>query len=294
MRLSAGRIGVLLLLGLVAGTFFSAVSADVNITTEGLMVTDTGYAGGAITVIEMVKNQGEGDSGPVTISYFLVNESGDDAALVPIGSTDFESMASGGDYSSVKTFLLPLDLADGAYRFVRKVMGTEDQYNPGETIRISDRVPEGTPADLIGTGVILTSQAGPGDTVRVVSVVENQGGSDAGRFSIDFYLTNRSAPAPTPLLIGTWEVESVPSGAQASTTRTFTIPQTIAPGMYGVLMDVDPTNAIDEFDESNNDWYREGLISILGTAPEEIAITMPDINTSSVISVIPLNETGTT
>ena len=267
------------------------VYAAVNITTEGLLVTDSGYAGGAITVIEVVKNSGEDPSGPVTISYYLVNETGVNASPVPIGTTDLESIASGGDYSSVKTFLLPLDVADGAYRFVRKVMGSESTYEPGKTIRITDPKPGGAGADLVGSGVIFPGQAGPGDEIRVITAVENRGGSDAGRFTIDYYLTNRSAVAPEPLLLGSWNVESVPAGGQASTTRSFKVPGNVASGNYGVLMDVDPQNEVSEADESNNDWYREGMIEILGKAPDVIRIPVM-INSTSSIVIIPVNNTS--
>jgi hypothetical protein len=115
-----------------------AHAAAVNITSEGLIVSETGYAVGSLTVIEVIKNAGDDDSGPVTISYYLVNESEGSAKRVPIGTADLDSITSGGDYSSVKTFLLPLDLADGAYKFVREIMGKETAPVQQKTIRITD------------------------------------------------------------------------------------------------------------------------------------------------------------
>jgi subtilase family serine protease len=219
MTIRTGWVLIILFLAVMVPTH-----AAVNITSEGLIVSETGYAGGSLTVIEVVKNAGDDESGPVTISYYLVNESDGTAHRVPIGSTDLESISSGADYSSVKTFLLPLDLADGAYRFVREVMGKETDQTQQKTIRITDPVPDGSSADLVGSGVIIPSRAGPGDQVRVISAVENRGGTDAGRFFVDLYLTNRSVQAAEPLLLGSWEVGSVPANGQASTTRTFTIP----------------------------------------------------------------------
>jgi len=145
--------------------------AAVNITSEGLIVSETGYAGGSLTVIEVVKNAGDDESGPVTISYYLVNESEGSAKRVPIGSADLESITSGGDYSSVKTFLLPLDLADGAYNFVREIMGKETTQVQQKTIHISDPLPDGSDADLVGSGLIIPSRAGPGDQIRVIAAV---------------------------------------------------------------------------------------------------------------------------
>lgn len=257
--------------------------AAVNITSEGLIVSETGYAGGSLTVIEVVKNAGDDDSGPVTISYYLVNESEGSATRVPIGSADLESITSGGDYSSVKTFLLPLDLADGAYNFVREVMGKETAQVQQKTIRIADPLPDGSDADLLGSGLIIPSRAGPGDQIRVIAAVENRGGSDAGKFYVDLYLTNRSVQAAEPLLLGTWEVGSVPATGQASTTRTFTIPRDILAGRYGILMDVDPGNLVPERDEGNNDWYRDGMIHIIAGGPQTIAPPVLMNTTTSIV-----------
>ncbi len=268
--------------------------AAVNITSEGLIVSETGYAGGSLTVIEVVKNAGDDDSGPVTISYYLVNESEGSATRVPIGSADLDSITSGGDYSSVKTFLLPLDLADGAYNFVREVMGKETAQVQQKTIRIADPLPDSSDADLQGSGLIVPSRAGPGDQIRVIAAVENRGGSDAGKFYVDMYLTNRSVQAAEPLLLGTWEVGSVPATGQASTTRTFTIPRDILAGSYGILMDVDPGNLIPERDEGNNDWYRDGLIRIIAGGPQTIAPPVLMNTTTSIVVIsqdqIPSNQ----
>ncbi|MCA1914961.1 MAG: hypothetical protein BWY45_02510 [Euryarchaeota archaeon ADurb.Bin294] len=259
--------------------------AAVNITSEGLIVSETGYAGGSLTVIEVVKNAGDDESGPVTISYYLVNESEGSAKRVPIGSADLESITSGGDYSSVKTFLLPLDLADGAYNFVREIMGKETTQVQQKTIHISDPLPDGSDADLVGSGLIIPSRAGPGDQIRVIAAVENRGGTDAGKFYVDLYLTNRSVQSAEPLLLGTWEVGSVPATGQASTTRTFTIPRDIVAGTYGVLMDVDPGNLVPERDEANNDWYRDGMIRIIAGGPQTIAPPVLMNTTTSIVMI---------
>ncbi|PWR73440.1 CARDB domain-containing protein [Methanospirillum stamsii] len=277
------RTGWVLMIVFLA--FILPAHAAVNITSEGLIVSDTGYAGGSLTVIEVVKNAGEDESGPVTISYYLVNESEGSATKVPIGSADLESISSGGDYSSIKTFLLPLDLADGAYQFVREVMGKETTPVQQKTIQIADTMPDGSDADLAGSGVIIPDKAGPGDQIRVIAAVENRGGSDAGKFNVDLYLTNRSVRAAEPLLLGTWEVGSVPATGQASTTRTFTVPKGIIAGNYGMLMDVDPGNQVAERDEGNNDWYRDGVIRIIAGGSE--TITSPAlINTTTSIVVV--------
>ncbi|MDD1727856.1 MAG: hypothetical protein LUQ50_02155 [Methanospirillum sp.] len=282
-------------LGLILVTT-GLVTGAVNVSTEGLIVTDTGYPGGSVTIIEVLNNKGDSSSGSEKVTYYLVNESEKNATPVPIGTTDLTPISAGGDYSSANTFLLPMNLADGVYTFVREVMGTDQKMSSGKTIRISDATrPKGN-TDLVGLGVITPGKAAPGETIRLIGAVGNNGGSDAGRFSVDFYLTNRSIRTTEPLLLGTWDIESIPAGGQATTTRSVTVPSTTTPGEYGILMDVDPSGSVSDSTPSNNDWYREGMISITG--PTIAMSPFPDtmmINTTSSVIVVPIpNNTSST
>jgi hypothetical protein len=281
-----GCAGILVVLGLLLTAGF--VTGAVNVSTEGLIVTDTGYPGGSVTIIEVLKNSGDSSSPSEQITYYLVNESDKNATPVAIGTADLTPISSGGDYSAAQTFLLPMNLADGVYTFVRERMGSDTRTSSGKTIRISDAVrPSGSLPDLIGLGAIAPRQAAPGETIRLIGAVGNNGG-DAGRFTVDFYLTNRSAVISEPLLLGTWEIESIPAGGQATTTRSFTVPASATPGEYGILMDVDPPGSIAETDTGNNDWYREAMIGITG--PTIVINPFPDmiINTTSTVIVGPM------
>lgn len=274
-------LGVLLSAALVAGA--------VNVSTEGLIVTDTGYPGGSVTIIEVLKNSGDVPSGTEQVTYYLVNESETNATPVQIGTSDLTPISSGGDYTTAQTYLLPMNMADGVYTFVREVMGTDTRTSSGKTIRISDATrPSGSKSDIVGLGAIAPRQAAPGESIRVIGAVGNSGGADAGRFTVDFYLTNRSAVVSEPLLLGSWDVESIPAGGQATTTRSFTVPSSTLPGEYGILMDVDPSAAVADSDTTNNDWYREGVIGITG--PTIAMSPFPDVvmNTTSSVIVVPM------
>jgi hypothetical protein len=273
-------LGILLSAGLVCGA--------VNVSSEGLIVTDTGYPGGSVTIIEVLKNSGDTSSGSEQVTYYLVNESESDASPIQIGTTDLTPISSGGAYTTAQTYLLPLNLADGVYTFVREVMGTDTRTSSGKKIRISDSTrPSGSESDLVGLGAITSQQAAPGETIRMIAAVGNNGGGDAGRFTVDFYLTNRSAVVSEPLLLGSWIVESVPAGGQATTTRTLTVPSTTIPGEYGILMDVDPSAGVADSNPSNNDWYREGVIGITG--PTIVMNPLPGMvmNTTTSVVVVP-------
>jgi hypothetical protein len=277
-------LSVLLTAGFAAGA--------VNVSSEGLIVTDTGYPGGSVTIIEVIKNPGDSTSESEKITYYLINESEQNASPVPIGTADLTPISSGGTYSAAQTFLLPMNMADGVYTFVREVMGTDTRTSSGKTIRISDDVrPYGSLPDLVGLGAIAPRQVAPGETIRVIGAVGNNGGGDAGRFSVDFYLTNRSAVIAEPFLLGTWIVESIPAGGQATTTRSFTVPTYATPGEYGILMDVDPSGSVTETDTENNDWYREGMLGISG--PTIALDPLPDmvVNIDQVVILVPINNT---
>ena len=287
MGTGVGYAAVLVVLGLILVTT-AMVTGAVNVSTEGLIVTDTGYPGGSVTIIEVLKNKGDSTSGSEQVTYYLVNESEQNATPVPIGTSDLTPISSEGDYSSAKTFLLPMNLADGVYTFVREVMGTDKKTSSGKTIRISDATrPTGKPPDLVGLGAITPRSAAPGETIRLIGAVGNNGGTDAGRFTVDFYLTNRSLKISEPILLGTWDVESIPAGGQATTTRSVTVPATTSPGEYGILMDVDPSGSLSEVDRSNNNWYREGVISITGPTIAMSPFPNMTFNTTSSVIMVP-------
>ena len=125
-------LSVLLTAGIAAG--------GVNVSSDGLIVTDTGYPGGSVTIIEVLKNPDNAPSESEQITYYLVNESEKNATPVQIGTTDLTPISSGGEYTAAQTFLLPMNLADGVYTFAREVMGTDVRTSSGKTIRISDAV----------------------------------------------------------------------------------------------------------------------------------------------------------
>ena len=155
-------------------------SASVNISSQGLIVSKAVSAGGSITIIELLHNTGDEGSEPVTIRYYLTNSSIGSSEPVPIGSADLDPMVSGGDYTSVNTFLLPMNLADGAYKFVRQVMGKgessprQDRWIADYPITVSNGS-SGSSSDVKPMGVITQKQAAPGTPIRVTSAVENLG-----------------------------------------------------------------------------------------------------------------------
>lgn len=290
MGTGVGFAEILVVLGLLLSAGF--VTGAVNVSTEGLIVTDTGYPGGSVTIIEVLRNSGDTSSESERVTYYLVNESEKNASPVQIGTADLTPISSGGDYSAAQTFLLPMNMADGVYTFVREVMGTDTKTSSGKTIRISDTTrPSGSLPDLVGLGAIAPGRAAPGETIRVIGAVGNNGGADAGRFTVDFYLTNRSAVISEPLLIGSWDIESIPAGGQATTTRSITVPTSATPGEYGILMDVDPTRSVAETDTGNNDWYREGMIGISGPTIAINPLSGMNINIESSVVLVPMNNT---
>jgi len=74
------------------------VTGAVNVSTEGLIVTDSGYPGGSVTIIEVLKNKGDTSSESEKVTYYLVNESEQNATPVQIGTADLTPISANGDY----------------------------------------------------------------------------------------------------------------------------------------------------------------------------------------------------
>ena len=86
----------------------------------------------------------------------------------------------------------------------------------------------------------------------VSSSVNNQGGGNAGSFTVAFYLSLDGAIASSDTLLGTKTVTSLTAGSTTTVSGSFTVPSGMATGKYYVGVIVDSGSSVAEYNESNN------------------------------------------
>jgi hypothetical protein len=108
--------------------------------------------------------------------------------------------------------------------------------------------------DLVGVSVnVLASVVAPGSSFSVTDTVGNMELSNAGSFTVRFYLSNDTMKSPNDKrLAARREVASVASGDQSEGVVTLKVPNAMNLGSYRVLACADDLNVVAETNETNN------------------------------------------
>jgi hypothetical protein len=107
-------------------------------------------------------------------------------------------------------------------------------------------------ADLVATSVTGPGSVNRGKSISVSSNVGNQGGTNAGSFTVAFYLSKDTTVNSSDTLLGTKTVTSLNAGSTTTVSGSFTVPSGMSTGNYYVGVIVDSGSAIVEANESNN------------------------------------------
>jgi CARDB len=114
--------------------------------------------------------------------------------------------------------------------------------------------------DLVETAVSVSQHAG---ALRVTDVVRNLGGTAAPPSATGYYLARRR--------IGGRSVGRLPPRAVARGSKTLTIPSSVTPGSYRLLVCADRRDRIRESDERNNCRAASRLVEVGDRTPPRFA-----------------------
>ncbi len=123
------------------------------------------------------------------------------------------------------------------------------------------------PPDL-SLGVISGDQAAyAGVNYRATAVVRNQGGHKATNVGVRFYLSSNPTLEVSDILLGDTMTVDVEPYTQVTASMIAPVPNTVMPGTYFLLAQVDPDNLIAEQSETNN-FGSPAQISVNAPAPD--------------------------
>jgi subtilase family serine protease len=108
-------------------------------------------------------------------------------------------------------------------------------------------------------GVPLTVALG--GSLRITTVVKNQGGGSAGQSNIRFFLID-TVTGISKDLKGTPSVPALASGASSTTNATVTVFTDTLPGTYTVRACADYQEVVSETDENNNCTMGAGTVTV--------------------------------
>ena len=214
-----------------------------------------------------VKNQGDGTAiTPWQDGLYLSNDSqldDSDTFLYSYwrGMYGGESLAPGESYNvSINT-----NIPDGDYYFILR---TDDYYNylpeSNEDNNILAKPITINKADLLVTEIIAPDQSNVGENIIINFTVRNQGGSYAGEWEDDIYLSNDTSLDDSDIYI-LHSVEQRYIAAGESYTESFDIRIPDMPiGDYYIIVKTDGSDLVVESKEWNNALMRHMAIGIDG------------------------------
>jgi subtilase family serine protease len=212
-----------------------------------------GAAGLSFDFTDTVTNLGGGASPETRTRYYLSNNSTLSADDVLVGGgRDVPGLPAGGTSTGTTPVALPASAAAGVAYIIAKADGDNFVAETSETNNTASR------SIGIGPDLIVSSTSAPGTvvagtTVTVTDTVINQGAGAAAATSTRFYLsTNPSLDAGDVLLDAGRAVAPVNAGASSIGSTAVTIPATITPAFYYLLIKADGDNGVPESYETNN------------------------------------------
>ena len=203
-----------------------------------------------------------GNSGTVAcpelaVGYFLSTDRDRSDDDVLLGTGTLPATQPQTNAGSSGTVVVPEGTSRGGYRVlvVADYTGEVDELSEGNNTNSGDLTVGG---DANGPNLAITNAeleettAAPGDRVSFDYTVENRGQADVGDVTIGFYLRPINAPRSEWIPLGSEVVGNVEAGESEDESEQVTIPATVAPAQYALLVVADDDNAIEESDETDN------------------------------------------
>ncbi len=262
-----------------------------DLVANSVVGPDKGAPGLPLQLGATVVNRGPAAAGAFAVELYLSLDTVFDGPGTDflLGSFNLATLASGARSSFTMTGLVPMAVPLASYHILAVADSNSavpvDELDESNNVGVSTAQITITAAqpDLVVTLLTAPATGAPGNTVAVTTVVGNSGPSDAGTFTVEFYLSSDALLGGDTLLPETLTVASLAAATTTSATTTVTIPMGTAAGMYFLLAkaDPDPTacppggpGAVAELDECNN----------VGATATKINITsfQPDLNVSKV------------
>jgi subtilase family serine protease len=229
------------------------VGPDLAVTT--LTVPATAAAGSSISVGDTTKNQGGGNAGSSSTTFYLSTNILLDSADLALTSRTVAALTAGLTESGSTTVSIPANTVAGTYYIVAKADGAAvvTETNESNNVKFSTAMKIGP--DLIESATSIPTSAGAGFPLTVNDTVKNQGSNMAGTSTTSFYLSTNFTLDAGDKFLGSRNVPTLQPGQTNSGSTTVTIPADTALGQYFILVSADDGNNVQESAETNNVSY---------------------------------------
>lgn len=230
-------------------------SAGVRIGPDLLVSALTGpeiaASGGTISVGDTTINSGP-DGAPASATTFYFSASSILGANdEPAGQRQVPALSAGASHSGTATVAVPSGLAVGRYFIIAKADGADEVMEGTEGNNTRTRTVNVGP-DLTAPSVTAPAAGGAGRTLAVSATISNLGLDPSGPTTAKLFLSTNASLSATDIPLGEHPVPALAGAASATVDFPATVPADTPVGSYYVLVQLDPSDRVAEFLETNN------------------------------------------
>jgi subtilase family serine protease len=266
--IGAGELGAVGAYGSEKGSVYLyslKTAAPIQVTGPDLVMADVTpnagavNAGATLSVTNTAQNQGAVSAGGSIIAFHLSvdNTYGNADDVVITTTRSVASLAAGASNTATTNLTIPSATPANTYYVcamadsVNTVVETAEANN---TLCSSWTVTVPPPDLIISALSTPTTAVAPGDTFSLSNTVMNQGGIQAGSFTMAFHLSTNTTygDGDDVVITTTRSVSSLAAGASNAATTNLTIPSATPANTYYVCAMADSGVTVTEGDETNN------------------------------------------
>jgi subtilase family serine protease len=223
-----------------------------DLIVSALTAPSTGGAGQAINVSDTTKNQGSGDTGASTTTFYLSTNFTYEAGDTYLGQRVVSPLASGAsDGPAITPLTIPSGTPGGSYYIIAKADGNGVIPETSETNNTKSKSIKIGP-DLIVSLITAPASAARGTTISITDTTKNQGGGDAVASTTKLYLSTNTTWDTGDISLGQRSVPGLTAGTSNAGSNSVTIPTGIAIGTYYIIAVSDDGKVVTETNETNN------------------------------------------
>lgn len=222
--------------------------------------------GASVAVSDTVINLGGSASNPGSNSYSLSKNTVYDVSDIVLSeSRNIPALAAAATDSALTNITVPLGTANGSYYLCAKTdsTGATSEAVESNNSRCSSVSFTVTRPDLTPTAISATIVSG---SIVIKDQVKNLGNSSSGPFSIGFYLSADTVYQNSDSLICSRSLSDLAAATASPISGTLSstcaIPAGVSAGAYYLIAFADPSNALSESNENNNQKTSASKINI--------------------------------
>jgi subtilase family serine protease len=244
-----------------------------DLEADSFFVTD-GWVTGDYSLLARVRNNGTAPAGAFTVQFYLSDDTAITTADTLLATGEIAGLAAGYTDEVIRYVSVPASVPAGTY-YVGSIVDSgntvaeSDEAN--NAVRAPNRVTVSDLPDLAAESVTPPTGA-VARTFVINSTIKNYGRTQAGPFSVGFYLSTDMTFTTADALIGTLSLGGLAAlTASTAGNTTVTVPASVPAGTYYVGAIVDVSNAVDEAKETNNITYSK-FWAVTVPAPSVLAV----------------------